>query len=507
MFGLRSIDAISLYRRLFIALAIAAAISASLVVVGRSLIADDDNLWLAMATLKLTARAEATALEDRVIATLREQKADPESVLRFQQRREYINNYIGAIALWRVAASLVPSPATADEAQTLAIRLLVMFGIGTACAWLLLALVLGRVGDTAVVAGVALGLSVIALWAATFAFRPNPMLGLLKSLWLLLPSILGYLIKPPDGFSVFGFTGRNLFAIVFLAVIVLRWAGKFGSAAVIFACSFALHASLALLMFPFIVLADMLSRPSLLRTPSYAVPLALGLCYGLAMESLWQTTLDTKTVVVIALATTILGGASAALMNAGVRASIRNLLPSVPVSLYHRVAALKPVSRDMVVFACVWGVTLVPVIMILQFADPFSVTYFWSQIHARALGVLQPIFACGAAILLVRRFSPGPVAMLLLASMATAAIGAAITIHSGKDSALRRLTHEIEAIKRFIASGGTELTGMPQANPTRVPAYVVLVRENVLYFGIERTLATKEDRFTPVLAVAIRGTR
>src|ERR1700674_2855398 len=108
MFGLRSIDFVSLYRRLVIALAMTAAISASLVVIGRSLIADDDNLWLAMATWKLTARAEASALEDRVIARLREQTADSESVLRFQQRREYVNNYIGAIALWRTAASFVP---------------------------------------------------------------------------------------------------------------------------------------------------------------------------------------------------------------------------------------------------------------------------------------------------------------------------------------------------------------------------------------------------------------
>jgi hypothetical protein len=496
-------------RRLLIALIFLVAVGAAMAVLPRVLVVNDDNLWLAMATWKITAHAEADALENKVIDAMRERGENKETVLRFEQRRDYTNNYIGALALWRTLGAIVPAASDKGEEFAVALRLSAMFAGGILFIWLVFVVIVSRIKDATLITGLAFGLAACAIWAATFPSQGCCSLGLENSVFAVVPNIVHYLIKPPDPLTIFGFTGRNLWSVIFLAVVALRWAGKPVASAFLYACSFSLHSSMATLMLPFLLAADLLGQPRILLRPAYVTPLALGLIYGEANETLWLMLGQKLFIVVISI---ILIAAAAAILiwimarymgEAIVRPGQNVSLVALATRMLDRLAAMNPVKRDLVLLSGIWLATLVPAITTGILADPIAAKYFWFQIHSRSLGAFQPVLICGLATLLIRRYSVGRVGSLMLVCVVVAVVGAAFKANDKRSHPVATLTVGIESINRFVASGGIEFGGAVQ-KPQRNDQTKFLF-EKVIYYGLERSLATGQDRLTPALAAAFNA--
>jgi hypothetical protein len=503
-------SSLPLHPRLLIALIFLVGVSAAMSVLPRGLIVSDDNLWLAMATWKITAHADADALEKKVISVLSERGESKESVLRFEQRRQYMTNYIGALALWRAAGALVPATSEKGEAFAVSVRLTAMFAGGILFIWLVFVIVASRIRDGTLITGVAFGVAISGLWAATVPDQGCCFMGLDRSVFYVVPNIVYYLIKPPDPLTIFGFTGRNLWIVMFLAVVTMRWAGKPVASAFLYACSFLLHSSMATLMLPFLLLADLLGQPRILLRPAYVAPLALSLVYGISNETLWLTTLGQKTFIVLLSIALIMTAAAILiwLMARRMAEAIVWLERNVPLvtlvtRMLERLAEMNPVQRDLVLFTGIWLATLVPAIVMGNLADPISAKYFWFQIHSRSLGAFQPVLICGLITLLIRRYPLDRLGSLMFVCVTVAVVGGGIKANLKKSNPVATSMVSIEAINRFIASGGTEFSdAVPAPSPRNDNKFQF---EKVIYYSLERTLATGQDRLTPALAAVFNA--
>jgi hypothetical protein len=168
-----------------------------------------------------------------------------------------------------------------------------------------------------------------------------------------------------------------------------------------------------------------------------------------------------------------------------------------------RISGMDPVKRDLVLFAGLWLATLIPAIVAGFMADPVAAKYFWFQIHARSLGAFQAVFICGIATLLVRRYSVDRVAGLMLVCVTVAVVGAAIKGNDRRAHPIETLAVAIESINRFVASGGTEFSAAVPAPSQRADNKFQF--EKVIYYSLERSLATGPDRLTPALAAVFNA--
>jgi hypothetical protein len=499
-----SADAWFTSRRFAVICLLLAVVGGACSVLGRSLQADDDNLWLLMATQKLTEREKVTVLENQVIERLKVEGAAPEAVLRFEQRRDYADNYIGAVAIWRAFGSFI---STADaSAPAFALRLFAMLLAGTVLCWALVAGIVARIEDRSLALGLAFGLAIAAIWVAALTTQPHQFLGLTKNVLLVLPKSIEYLVKPPDAFTVFGFTGRNMLTVLVLGVVFLRWDGRDRSAAWLYMFSFLLHASFALLLLPFLLFADLLLKPRRLADPLYLAPLAVGVVYALSVETLWRTTLDIRTLIIAVVAIVAVGLVAFFAILRVRRAGIapEALLPRPLARGLLWLRSRDPVVAEAVVIAGAWLASVPVIILICQVVDRVSVDYFWGQIPSRSLGAFQPVFICAGTVWLVRRYGFDLFRALTLIACVIAAAGAGYGTFDKQIRAVERLTTQLRSVDRFVETGGRE-TG-PGIHNFQPLSGQVLVLENVIYYALVRTIASGTDRLTPALAVAFRRT-
>ena len=148
--------------------------------------------------------------------------------------------------------------------------------------------------------------------------------------------------------------------------------------------------------------------------------------------------------------------------------------------------------HDVAVLAGLWLATLPIAIVMCHVADPTSVKYFWSQLHARTLGVLQPVFAVALGVWLIRDegFSRGLRALLITLAIALP-IGGVRGLMSS-DGLVPRLTASYSNLQQ-------RLSDLPQQRPL---AAIKIQREELIYFAIERALsgypsAIAPERLTP----------
>ena len=106
-------------------------------------------------------------------------------------------------------------------------------------------------------------------------------------------------------------------------------------------------------------------------------------------------------------------------------------------------------------------------------------------------------------MLLVRRYSVDRVGGWMLVCVAVAVVGAAIKANERRSNPIATITVGIESINQFVASGGTEFGGAVQ-KPQRND-HTKFLFEKVIYYGLERSLATGQDRLTPALAASFNA--
>ena len=456
-------------------LAVLIGLGAALLGEARWLVADDDNLWLA-ALVRADSPAPLRHLEDQMIDGLHAQGVSANDILRFENRRDYGGNYIGAIQLWRFASSWFAASANLADASAdaLAKRMVIMFTFGIGMIWLLFGLVLARLGDASLQRAALVGLAFIALWFALVPIEFSQKLGLDKSIAHVLPDALFTLLRPHDGLSLFGFTGRNLFTVLFLAAMLSRWSGRDRNAALLLLIATLMHGSYGSMMLAFVLLCDLLNRPSNLRDPVYGALLAVMALYSFGSETLWRTTLRLDSTAWIGVVLVAIGVAILLLR------------------LRSKQAGANRPMRDVAVLAGLWLATLPIAVVMCHVADPTSVEYFWSQLHARTLGVLQPVFAVALGLWLMHDegFSRGLKALLISLAIALPIDG------------LRGLMSSNGAVPRLTASYSNlqqRLSDLPQPPPL---AAINSQREELTYFAIERALsgypsALVHERLTP----------
>lgn len=434
---------------------------------GHWIAADDDNLWLA-AVVRADSRAELRDLESQVIDELRAGGQAQHNIARFEKRREYGRNYLGAIELWRWAGErFVPAAKRADaDAPTLARRMVVMFAAGLVAAWLLLGLAMTRLTDARVARGVVAGVALAALWFVLLPLQFSQTLGLERSLLHVLPETVYTLLRPHDGLSVFGFTGRNLFAVLFLALFVLRWAGHDRLAALMFVLAALLHASYATLMLPFLLLCDALNRRKNLYDPVYLTVLGLVAVYAVSGESLWATLIHLEHWVwIVALVLVVLVAAVVFRLRVQANNDPRPL-------------------RDVLVLVLLWLFTLPVAMLMSRLADANTALYFWMQIHPRTLGVIQPLIAVALGLWLVGREPLSALTRTLLISLALLLPASGMSALISKQGALPRLSAEYGALL-------AERAALPAAD---VRTLVSGRSEGFIYFMIERELSATNRR-------------
>ena len=191
-------------------LAMSIGLGAALLGLSRWLATDDDNLWLA-AVVRADSPVPLRHLEDQIIGGLHAQGVSAEDILRFEYRRDYGSNYMGAVQLWRFASNRFAASANLADASAAALakRMAIMFTFGIVVVWLLFGLVLAGLGNAALRRAVLAGLAVIALWFVLVPIEFSQTLGLDKSIAHVLPETLFTLLRPHDGLSLFGFTAET----------------------------------------------------------------------------------------------------------------------------------------------------------------------------------------------------------------------------------------------------------------------------------------------------------
>jgi hypothetical protein len=230
-----------------------------------------------------------------------------------------------------------------------------------------------------------------------------------------------------------------------------------------------MHGSYGSMMLPFVLLCDFLNRRSNLRDPVYGALLAVIAIYSFGSETLWQTTLRLDSTVWIGV---VLATVGAVILLLRLRSQ--------------QAGANRPM-RDVTVIAGLWLATLPIAIVMCHVADPASVKYFWSQVHARMLGVLQPVFAVALGVWLMRDagFSRGLKALLVTLAIALP-IGGVRGLMSS-DGVVPRLTASYSNLQQ-------RLCDLSQQRPL---AAIKSQREELIYFAIERALSGQPSALVP----------
>lgn len=435
--------------------------------------ANDDRLWLYQTGAQIGRTDANGRLEAQVAASL--PTGATSKVFRYEARQGYRGNYLAATAGYRLTAETVrwqtDDLASTDYPAFLARAMYTGFlsAYVTACAIFVLIVATGRSHRMllAVIATIALIALVETVFdAAGDTWRGTPVLlpeaGSAQTFWEVFGrNFPGMILNPHSQLSPFGDTPRNHFVLLVLALFALRWRGAYlGSYVLLAALSF-LHQSQTGLLAAYLISADALLRPQLLRSaagPLAAVTIAL----YLGRESLGSI-VGIARPAVLAL-TLALAAAVLAALWLGLRSQVAGPLASALAGPRARLLARGPVAADLIVIATCWATTFPIAAVINAFGSEQQSIYFWTQLHGRSLGILRPPLVLGLTLAGLALIGPRialPRTALAVLTFAGAALVPSVwmsTTHDNQpvatlESALRQMDQSVGPVTDWTTAG------------------------------------------------------
>jgi hypothetical protein len=444
--------------------------------------ADDDRLWLYFTAVGLSDQAGANALQQRVVASMRAQGVPEDQVLRVEVRNDRQLNYVGASAVYRLAASAVAGGAAADDypshvASALFTGLMAAYALTAG----LVLLVAWRYGRPRLALAVGVSLAITGLLTAVFGIIGGGLVGhqrllpvygddrILRALYWFVVNAIGMVVNPRFGFTVFGDTPRNHFFLATIAVFVLRWAGHHRGAAVLLLGLSVLHQSMAGLLCVWLIACDAVLRPDVLARRDIRTLYAATFMLTVAREALGPHLMPRYTIVMaIALAAVAWWVAGR-----GVPSFQR---PAWLSALAERLRTPSEPWSDVRFLFALWLATVLPAALINAVAGETASIYFWTELHGRLLATLRPVLMLALSITIVDRLAitGRPARAWWLAAACAAALTPGLWRAAGYTRApVERLRVELRAIDAAV---GTRLNWEQVGERTEREIYYALAR-------------------------------
>jgi len=417
-------------------------------IMGRALLADDDNLWLSYSVDKLQARELGNRLENEVIEFARSEGATKQALARLEMRRDYDTNYGLALLAWSVVDRLVLS-----NVQDLNLRTALRLGVALVpivlLPWLVVFWLLSRMRSRSLW----LAILVVFSWLSIVAFSRTSYgnfitFGDHNLLWSI-KNLLLFTVAPAPAFSLFGFTPRNLIAVLVLAAALSRWQGLDRACYALLALGVGVHTSLGFMTLCCFVASDSLFARHRLRDPVCLSILAAALAYSLWNERMLAivSAISWRTPALAMLALAVTAALGMRLLKSGDPATV--LAPLDRVSAWASANSAQPrVKQDVVLLAAAIGLFVIVGYVASFLASPFSVRYFWGQLPTRLYGAVGPAAIIGAVVLLQDRFNDHRQFEAVVATVVAVAVAlAALSIGQYQQPAdtVRRQLAEYEA--------------------------------------------------------------
>lgn len=457
----------------------------------RGLLADDDNLWLHFASEKIIDPPAGQAMEDRVLALVKQNEASQGSILRISARSSYHYNYALPVRTWHALGELLPQPQTiADYPSYIAAFLCLSMPATSLLAWLALVAVLVGLKRPDMWRATVAGLGLI----AALMLLPNgqPMMTLLgfDTLHQGLRNFTAFVLNPWHGFSVYGFTPRNNLTVIVIAVFLLRWCGHMRLSYALMLPLFALHSSLSLVVMVHLLALDILRQREKLHDPVTLALIAAGIAYGLWRETLWNV-VGSSFGITIALATCLL--ALAWLIFAPRPYLGLEKLFTRPAQWLDELPAP---TTEAGLLALFWLISMPPAWIISLYMDPLQNTYFWHQLQGRAIGAMGPVVFIGLAAILPMRWSARLTAAFIFIWLAGFSWQAATKPTPYANALAQAQMHEAYLSGNLPVGSYKYLSG---------PGFVL--SEQLLYYTLGQMMVLKNDRWAELQRTAITGGR
>lgn len=449
---------------------------------------DDDNAWLYLLGQRGLQVTKVYEPEQQVIDYVRQCGGTPDSLSRLEMRRDYGANYWLAAQLWHGMGLLYSAPPQADKAAYATYIhsfLPVMLFSGVVIAWCVLAVVLWRMRNRQLLLATFIGVSLLAIATSSDLKTANVFLLIYKVFSLgFLKNLISNFVYPTYAYSLFGFTPRNYAAVLLLAVVLLRWQGKYCGAYLLLLPCYLLHSSFTLLAAVHLLALDILQNRKALQDRLTFIIILAGLLYGLQRETLWEHVAGSSFAIPALIIVT--GVAAVGIYTPLPWQRVQQRLPRIH-AVRERLYAMAPVGRDILLLALLWLIGLLVVDRIDGYFSEFQRTYLWSQLHGRLLAALQPIFFVGLAYVLLSR-TPQPkqrggVAIVILALLAWSGWQVWQAVHMPAPEA--RVKVNVDYLDSIIARE-------PWTMERNKPAVPVVLAEPIIYYllGRDATLGT-----------------
>jgi hypothetical protein len=450
----------------------------------RGLLADDDNLWLLYLTEKITKPHAAAAMEKAVIDLAETLGSSPSDIIRLVQREAYGANYWMIIIAWSKALPVLrPEGANLETMANLASNMLAVIVATLFVFWILVLGVVASAGRRIASAVLLVLLLTLALQLLPWKPGSGPTFVLLQmeSWQAKVVNLARFLIDPGPGFSVFGFTPRNLVAAILIAVFALRWSGRVVQSYVLLVLTGPIHASLSVLCLAMLLAIDLTTGRSRLRSVTVLMASAAIVVHWLFVETLWRHIGPTGLIILPTAAAVL-----ATLAWYWVRAELPfHKVPFLEalvraILFFERQRSLPMEARDLIAFTLIMLISL-PLVLMMSFrVEEHQFIYFWGQVHGRMLGVFCPSILCAAVLWTTRFETPARSALpisVCLALVCLIGVIKAASLEKRPSFVFREGLQKVEGI----------LDGQVQRKSGPV------LDEAVIYLALYRALRTGED--------------
>jgi hypothetical protein len=375
--------------------------------ISRSLVADDDNLYLQSIALSANSPSRLADLNQELIDSLDKLDYADYILYRVVLRSKYTGNYRAAAYIHFLAARLLPvDPAMGMRAyhELVATRaMLGMIATGLICV-AVLAVGLFLIRDPKLFAAAIIGVS----GAAVLSGFPTPreFLTLMPYIPDRLPENMSWIdafgrsayffINPGPDFSMFGTTPRSNFVVLSFVAAVLRWDRRLSLSYLMLAVAIPFHASAGLIVLTLFVASNLAFRPLEVIRPMPMACIAICVALAVSQESLARL-LGFNSIIGIASLLLLL------LLSFGLYQLMKRF-DLKPARLGNFLNSTFPdrITADIVIFLFLWNVSLAMVLGRLVYLDFASVAYLWSQFHARTAAILQPMLITAIAMFVLR---------------------------------------------------------------------------------------------------------
>ncbi|MCR6629435.1 MAG: hypothetical protein NVV74_04900 [Magnetospirillum sp.] len=448
----------------------------------RSLIADDDNLWLLFASEKIYDQQLGLALENKVIALAREVGVDDKYIFRVDLRKNYGSNYRLPMLALGVINSLIDIN---NDITKYSIRLVFGISVIVVMPWIIFAYIYRHVNSLLKIATL-----FILQWFALSAFidaTPSVLVvfpGGLSSIGLGILNLLSFILNPGPAFSIFGVTPRNMLTVCITACLLARWSGCWRLSYLLLTIGIGLHTSLGIMVMLCIVAGDLIACRQRYRDPCILFCVAAGAVYGAWNERMFQ-------MVAPGLGFLVALGATSALLF-GVwwvrAANPAKLVPALQPAMatLDRMSA-HPHSRviqDLYVLGAALAFCTVTGAIGSLVASHDSIFYFWGQLPTRLYGAVGPAFLIGVAYLVFDQLER-PTVVLLHTFFLVLVIASGLVFLHQKETPFHKVRAQMRAYERDL-SAAASLKSHPA------------IDERIIYYELNRAL----DRRDRILAAA-----